>query len=365
MKDTVIKETGNSRFLRSALPAGTSWEDALAMLIAGTFPIDLTGINKEGIDTLGTALSKATLLSDGTEIALFGDAADRTVDNALSALIPWNLIDTIDNTVGYSGTWTAPDVFGDGSAYDLGVYMIGGGGSGAACCCAYDSTSFSVCAGGGASGYGKNVVIESVSPGDPFPWVIGKGGAVVTNSYNQNAYNAVAGNNGGATSFNGHTANGGAGGGAGGGNNAYISAALGGQSAITEINGTVYHFYGCVDINVSGYTSRTTHFSQSPRDGQNQFDSNMVSLACGMASKAQCDTSNAWNWKSSPDSNNGLTLGQIGTAASGTTSATAKAGTCGNGGGGAAAAKYNTTVVAKSGAGGDGVIFLYARKAVS
>lgn len=32
MIDSVLKGTGNSRFLKSAVPAGTSWADALAML---------------------------------------------------------------------------------------------------------------------------------------------------------------------------------------------------------------------------------------------------------------------------------------------------------------------------------------------
>lgn len=280
----------------------------------------------------------------------------------------WKLIDTIDNTKGYSGEWEAPDVFGDGSAYDLGVYMIGGAGSGAAGCCTYDSTSFSVGAGGGASGYGKNVVIESIEPGNRFPWVIGKGGTAVTNSYNQKAYKLLMGNNGGATSFNGHTANGGSGGtGSGGGYGGIFPSAGGGQASIVEVADTVYHFYGCKDVltrsqrGVSGI-----RLSQSPREGQNQFDPNMVSLACGMAAWAQCSSDGTTsNSMSTPDSSNGLTLGQIGTAAKGTTSATAKSGTHGNGGGGAAAAKYNVTVVAKSGAGGDGVIFLYARKAVT
>lgn len=66
MIDSVLKGTGNSRFLKSAVPAGTSWADALAMLQAGTFPIDFNGINTEGFQQLGTPLNKANLLKDAT-----------------------------------------------------------------------------------------------------------------------------------------------------------------------------------------------------------------------------------------------------------------------------------------------------------
>lgn len=66
MIDSVLKGTGNSRFLKSAVPAGTSWADALAMLQAGTFPIDFNGINTEGFQQVGTPLNKANLLKDAT-----------------------------------------------------------------------------------------------------------------------------------------------------------------------------------------------------------------------------------------------------------------------------------------------------------
>lgn len=70
MIDSVLKGTGNSRFLKSAVPAGTSWADALAMLQAGTFPIDFNGINTEGFQQVGTPLNKANLLKDATALTL-------------------------------------------------------------------------------------------------------------------------------------------------------------------------------------------------------------------------------------------------------------------------------------------------------
>lgn len=64
MKDGIIKKTGNSRYLKSAIPADITHEQLVAMLIAGTFPIDLNGINLEGWQQIGDALCKKNLLDD-------------------------------------------------------------------------------------------------------------------------------------------------------------------------------------------------------------------------------------------------------------------------------------------------------------
>lgn len=85
MIDSVLKGTGNSRFLKSAVPAGTSWTDALAMLQAGTFPIDLNGINTEGFQQVGTPLNKANLLKDATA-AQIGLPPSTTPDGMFQAL---------------------------------------------------------------------------------------------------------------------------------------------------------------------------------------------------------------------------------------------------------------------------------------
>lgn len=86
MIDSVLKGNGNSRFLKSAVPAGTSWADALAMLQAGTFPIDFNGINTEGFQQVGTPLNKANLLKDMTALTLglTGDAVPNDMFNALA-----------------------------------------------------------------------------------------------------------------------------------------------------------------------------------------------------------------------------------------------------------------------------------------
>ena len=84
MKDSISKNQGNSRYLKSNLLEGTSWDAALAMLRAGTFPIDLNGINADGWTQVGTALNKANLLTDATASALDLIDDDPTVNDALA-----------------------------------------------------------------------------------------------------------------------------------------------------------------------------------------------------------------------------------------------------------------------------------------
>lgn len=86
MIDSVIAGTGDSRYLRTSLAADTTWEDALTMLRAGTFPIDLAGINAAGFTTVGTALTSATLLKAAVCTAL-GLDANATPSDAWEAVI--------------------------------------------------------------------------------------------------------------------------------------------------------------------------------------------------------------------------------------------------------------------------------------
>lgn len=86
MIDSVIAGTGNSRYLRTSIPAETTWEEALAMLRAGTFPIDLAGINQEGFVTVGTALNSANLLKAAVLTAL-GLNEDATPSDAWEAIL--------------------------------------------------------------------------------------------------------------------------------------------------------------------------------------------------------------------------------------------------------------------------------------
>lgn len=89
MQDQIIKGTGNSRFLKSAVLENTTHEELIALLRAGTFPIDLNGLNEAGIEQLGTPINKSTLLKNSTvtKLGLAGnDFAGVTVDDALAEL---------------------------------------------------------------------------------------------------------------------------------------------------------------------------------------------------------------------------------------------------------------------------------------
>lgn len=94
MQDGIIAGNGNSRYLKTvsaALGLYPTYEDFMAALIAGTFPIDLNGINAAGWTQQGTALNKANLLTDATCSAL-GIATTSTPNNALLKIK--NLIDS-------------------------------------------------------------------------------------------------------------------------------------------------------------------------------------------------------------------------------------------------------------------------------
>lgn len=87
MQDQIIKGSGNSRYLRSVSDILTQYPTYQAFaqaLAAGTFPVDLAGLNAAGIAQQGTALSKANLLKD-TTAALFSLPATATPDEALAS----------------------------------------------------------------------------------------------------------------------------------------------------------------------------------------------------------------------------------------------------------------------------------------
>lgn len=86
MINSVIAGTGNSRYLRTNIPTGTTWADALALLRAGTFPIDLAGINSDGFVTVGTALTSDTLLKSAV-IQRLGLDESATLSDAWEAIL--------------------------------------------------------------------------------------------------------------------------------------------------------------------------------------------------------------------------------------------------------------------------------------
>lgn len=129
MIDSVLKGTGNSRFLKSAVPAGTSWADALAMLQAGTFPIDFNGINTEGFQQVGTPLNKANLLKDGTA-GIIGLPTSATPDEMFSALARLTGITYVLAGNGVTVTATNGDIIKNTIANNDGIAEIYGLGYG-------------------------------------------------------------------------------------------------------------------------------------------------------------------------------------------------------------------------------------------
>jgi hypothetical protein len=90
VQDAIMKGNGNSRYLKTveeALSLYPTYEDFLQAMIAGTFPVDFNGINKDGWTQLGTPLNKANLLSD-TVISTLGlsTGANSTPNDAFNVL---------------------------------------------------------------------------------------------------------------------------------------------------------------------------------------------------------------------------------------------------------------------------------------
>lgn len=127
MKDSILKGTGNSRFLKSAIPDGTTWAEALAMLRAGTFPMDLNGINNAGFQQVGTPLNKANLLKDvnALTLGLTGDAVPDDMFNVLAHagdLHVWKK--TVGSTVTYPVS-TNRNAYQEGSDAKPAGYTLG------------------------------------------------------------------------------------------------------------------------------------------------------------------------------------------------------------------------------------------------
>lgn len=73
MQDTVSKNIGNSRSLKTvpnALTLYPTYEAMIAAMVNGTFPIDLCPLNPAGLVKKGDDLNKSTLLTDALCTAL-------------------------------------------------------------------------------------------------------------------------------------------------------------------------------------------------------------------------------------------------------------------------------------------------------
>ena len=105
MKNMVILGTGNSRYLKTSLPEGTTWEEALAMMREGSFPMDFNGLNPFGYSQRGTQLDTETLMPDtlANKIAtLTGTiiSQEPTPANQLSTLVDYLDGNTISHLSG-------------------------------------------------------------------------------------------------------------------------------------------------------------------------------------------------------------------------------------------------------------------------
>lgn len=98
MKDGIIAETGNSRYLRSIagfMQAYPNYEAFAAALVAGTLPIDWNGKNPDGWAQAGTELNKANLLTDAT--AALMDLSDEATPNQMFAALANRINSTAEN----------------------------------------------------------------------------------------------------------------------------------------------------------------------------------------------------------------------------------------------------------------------------
>lgn len=116
MKDLVPKGTGNSRFLRSSIPANITHEELVALLRAGTFPVDFAGLNSAGVAVVGSAYNKANVLPDDVCTAL-GIATSAEPKDAFMAIK--SNFNTIKNRI-VTGTYTGNGIVSkDDSSYQI------------------------------------------------------------------------------------------------------------------------------------------------------------------------------------------------------------------------------------------------------
>lgn len=85
MENLVPLGTGNSRLMKSNIPANTTLAQLIQMWNNGTFPYDIGPLNSAGISQQGTPLNKDTLLKDSTA-ALYGLTNTAVPDDVLNLL---------------------------------------------------------------------------------------------------------------------------------------------------------------------------------------------------------------------------------------------------------------------------------------
>ena len=104
MKDTIIKGDGTSRKVKAPATIPETFADWRLQLLNGTATLDVS-LNADGCETVGTALNKATMLSDATAEALGVESDDPNVNEALSALNK-KATSTLVSTTLQAALWT-------------------------------------------------------------------------------------------------------------------------------------------------------------------------------------------------------------------------------------------------------------------
>lgn len=109
MKDGIISETKNSRIIKADLPE--TYEELKQLAAGNGVPIDML-FNALGWSQTPTFLTKGTLLSDVTEEAIWSNAQNRTVDEALKMLadVAYGRVATLNLTVQDTAGNPIPDV---------------------------------------------------------------------------------------------------------------------------------------------------------------------------------------------------------------------------------------------------------------
>ncbi len=278
---------------------------------------------------------------------------------------PWSLLQSYLTAGTY--VFTAPDINGDASDYKIGIFIVGGGGSGGAVRSFYGGYRF-VAASGGGSGHSR-CFIMTVTPGAEYAVVVGAGGISVFTT------TTGAGQSGGTSSFDGKTAFGGSGGRVAVSNdtrNGVVSGADGAQgssgrywnepSDIACAYGTIdFSFYNIMS-NMYAYNGRTV-----PNECFNPFSLERC-LAAGGGANGYCDETRQYAYgQSVPTLDDGLSAGAAAFSVTPSNVTADDSTSVGCGGGAALLAYYdrNYSSTITSGAGADGAIMIYARKAVS
>jgi len=274
---------------------------------------------------------------------------------ALGAVGPWILLQAYESAGTF--TFTVPDLF-NGENYDIGIFIVGGGGSGGAAK-ACSGTTNNVAAVGGASGKTRALIMR-VTPTSDYAAVAGAGGAAVETA--TSSLSSVNGQNGGTSSFNGETAEGGFGGGASYSTSTItLSGADGGQgSTFAQAYSVDFEeapAMGVLQINENNGNSY-------PSMAINPF-SLVKTLGAGGGSTGRSSGSSYIRTQTVPTLEDGFSAGAGVSEYTNSNSVVGNGATSPGSGGGGACLSYNDTYAgtATSGIGAAGAVYIYARRA--